>query len=86
LPGTEALLLGGLRPLIFEILDRERVAGLQHLDAGAALLRDRLSVLGGADTQRDHAASKRIGGGPDDVAVFIGPVLCDGTAVCGVRS
>lgn len=57
LPGTKPLLLCRLRALVLEILDRERVAALEHLDAGAAVLGDRLSVLARADPQRDHSAS-----------------------------
>jgi hypothetical protein len=51
LSGTEPLVLRRLEALVFEVLDRERVAALQHLDAGAALLGDRLPVLAGADAQ-----------------------------------
>ena len=57
LPGTKPLLLGGLRALVFEILDRERVAALEHLHARAALLGDRLSILARTDAQRDHSTS-----------------------------
>ena len=45
LAGTEPLLLRRLGPFVFEVLDRERVVALQHLDAGAAVLGDRLPVL-----------------------------------------
>jgi hypothetical protein len=45
LSGMETFLLCGFGSFVPEVLDHERVVALQHLDAGAALLGDRLSVL-----------------------------------------
>jgi len=59
LPGAQPLVLRRLRAFVFKVLDRERVAALQHLDAGAALLGDRLPVLAGTDAQRDHPPPQR---------------------------
>ena len=65
----------GLAPLVLQILDGKRVAAFKHVDARAALLRDGLPVLAGADPQRDHPPSQRVRGGADDVAVRLGPSL-----------
>jgi hypothetical protein len=54
LPGAQPLLLRRLGAFVLEVLDRERVAALQNLDACAALLGDRLPVFAGTDAQRDH--------------------------------
>ena len=54
----ESFLLCGFGSFVFEVLDYERVVALQHVDAGAALLGDRLSVLARADAQRDHSAAE----------------------------
>ena len=65
---TEPLFLGGLRALVFEVLDRERVAALPASDAGAALPGDHLSVLASTDAQRNHPAPQRVRRRTDDVA------------------
>src|ERR1700689_2751128 len=49
-----------------QIVDREGVVRVEHLQARATLLRDGLRILG-AQTQADPAAAHRVGGRPEDV-------------------
>jgi hypothetical protein len=56
----EPLGLCQLWTFVFEVLDRERVAAFQHLDARAALLCDRLSVLGASADLRGASARTRV--------------------------
>jgi hypothetical protein len=53
-PGPDPLLRCWPRALVLQILERKRVAALEHLNARAALLGDRLAIFAGADAQRDQ--------------------------------
>src|SRR5260370_28480641 len=76
LPEPDPLVGCWLRPLILEILDREGVVALQHVDAGPALLGDGLPILPGTDAQRDDSPPERIRRGADDLAVLVRPQPC----------